>query len=76
MSDLVPVDKDLVVKLGLLNRGNQLIKPFSRDIFLVETHVAGTSYVKNIEQIVEGLALDVRLRFFREQTMPTTSLPL
>lgn len=49
-------------KVGDLN----LDKPFSRDIFLFETHIAGTSYIENIEELATKIKIEDRLNLFRE----------
>jgi hypothetical protein len=45
-------------------------KPFERDIFLFDTHVAGTSYVEGIEELEPHLNIDDKLSFFREPDNP------
>jgi len=53
---------------GVLGKsgGVSVPKPFSREIFLIDTHIAGTTYVENIESIAEKIAAGVRLNFYRE----------
>ncbi|MGI6769079.1 MAG: HIRAN domain-containing protein [Bacilli bacterium] len=41
-------------------------KPFERDIYLFTTHIAGTSYIENIAEILEKMAPDEVLEFYRE----------
>lgn len=41
-------------------------KPFERDVFLFDTHVAGTSYIEGIEELEPHLSIDDKLDFFRE----------
>lgn len=43
-----------------------LVKPFERDIFLFETHVAGTTHVEGILDLEPYLKIDERLEFYRE----------
>ena len=38
-------------------------RPFERDIFLFDTHVAGTSHVEGIGELAPHLNADDRLRF-------------
>jgi hypothetical protein len=45
-------------------------KPFERDIFLFDTHVAGTSYIEGIEELEPHLNAGDRLDFFREPDNP------
>jgi hypothetical protein len=59
--------------VGLLHGkggGLAIPKPFERDIFLFETHVAGTSYVEGIEELEPHLNVDDKLDFFREPDNP------
>lgn len=41
-------------------------KPFATDILLIETHIAGTTYIEGIEELVEYLHIDDRLDLLRE----------
>ncbi len=59
--------------VGLLHSkdGNLTIpKPFERDIFLFDTHVAGTSYIEGLEDLEPHLSIDDKLDFFREPDNP------
>lgn len=60
-----PDEKGIIEIIGKSNGGN-LSKPFSREIFLIETHIAGTSYVSNMDTIAKNLDSGVKLNFFRE----------
>lgn len=67
MSGLVKTDGGAL--LGLLHgNGGELVmpKPFERDIFLFDTHVAGTTHIEGIEELEPYLKVDDRLDFFRE----------
>lgn len=44
--------------------------PFERDIFLFDTHVAGTSYIAGIEELEPFLTENEKLDFFREPDNP------
>jgi hypothetical protein len=55
--DIVTIP-DLVPKI--------ITRPFSKDIFLFDTHIAGTTYVDDIEKIMEKVSLGDELHFFRE----------
>lgn len=41
-------------------------KPFIKDIYLFDTHIAGTSYIDNIEELVNNLNIGDEVCFFRE----------
>lgn len=45
-------------------------KPFQRDIFVFDTHLAGTSYVEGIEELEPFINSDDKLDFFREPDNP------
>lgn len=45
-------------------------QPFERDIFLFDTHVAGTSHIEGIDELEPHLQIDDRLDFFRETDNP------
>ncbi len=42
----------------------ELGKPFQREIFLIDTHVAGTTYVEDIDVIGENIVKGTKLNFF------------
>ncbi|HAI21399.1 MAG TPA: restriction endonuclease [Clostridiales bacterium UBA8153] len=67
MGELVKDERGGLIRL-LHGKGGDLAipKPFERDIFLFDTHVAGTSYVGGIEEVEPHLHVDDRLGFFRE----------
>lgn len=67
MGDLVKNNSGELV--GLLHgKGGELVvpKPFEKDIFLFDTHVAGTSHIEGIEELEPHLNINDRLDFFRE----------
>ena len=45
-------------------------QPFERDIFLFDTHVAGTSHIEGFDELEPHLQIDDRLDFFRETDNP------
>ncbi|NLL92443.1 MAG: restriction endonuclease [Ruminococcaceae bacterium] len=68
MGDLT-VNKDDRKLVELINSGKEgigIIKPFERDIFLFDTHVAGTTHIVGIEDIEPHLNIGEKLHFFRE----------
>lgn len=71
MGDLIKSEGGGVVSLFHGKAGNLAIpKPFERDIFLFDTHVAGTSYIEGIEELEPHLNVDDKLDFFREPDNP------
>lgn len=55
----------LALKYGQKNELSD-VKPYHKDILLFDTYVAGTAYVKGIEELEKSLDVDARLEFFRE----------
>lgn len=41
-------------------------KPFNRQIFLFESHIAGTSYIENIDELANKIEIGTRVSFYRE----------
>jgi hypothetical protein len=71
MNDLIESKGGRVVSLIHSKVGNLTIpKPFEHNIFLFDTHVAGTSHVKDIEELEPDLNVDDKLNFFREPDNP------
>ena len=55
--------------VGLINTKNGALvipKPFEQEIFLFDTHVAGTSFIEGIEELSQQMNIDDKLDFFRE----------
>lgn len=67
MSDLITTETGGLMSL-LHNQNGELAvpKPFEKDIFLFDTHIAGTSYTDGIEELEAHLNEDDKLDFFRE----------
>ena len=71
MSDLTKSEGNGLVSFLHGKGGNLAIpKPFERDIFLFDTHVAGTSYIEGIEELEPHLNIGDKLEFFREPDNP------
>ena len=71
MTDLMKIDDDK--KLSLISArqsGLDLPLPFEREIFLFDTHVAGTTHIENIKSLELGLKIGDQVKFFREPTNP------
>ncbi len=66
MGKLIKPDEKGIMEIVGGGGGANLSKPFSREIFLVETHIAGTSYISNIDALAKNLDRGVKLNFFRE----------
>lgn len=71
MSDLVKTNSGSLVSL-LHGKGGDLVvpTPFERDIFLFDSHVAGTKFVEGIEELEPHLNIGDKLEFFREPDNP------
>ena len=71
MNELINNDGDGVVSLLHNQNGNLVLpKPFERDIFLFDTHIAGTTHVEGIEDLEPYLNIDDKLEFYREPDNP------
>jgi hypothetical protein len=67
MSDLIPQkDNGKIIDLVHSNTGIDLIKPFSKDIFLIEVHIAGTTHIDNMNELEPKLVEGLEVVFFRE----------
>ncbi len=62
--DIIKKDKTdlLVVSRNLPD----LPRPFEREIYLFSTYIAGTGYIENIEELIEGMDISEDLEFYRE----------
>ena len=70
MGELAETEGGSLVNLFHNNEGGMVPLPFERDIFLFDTHVAGTSHVDGIGDLVPYLKSEDRLSFFREPDNP------
>jgi hypothetical protein len=71
MGEMIKSEGDGLVSLLHGKNGNLTIpKPFERDVFLFDTHIAGTSHVEGIEELEPHLNIDDKLDFFREPDNP------
>ncbi len=50
-----------------LIKPNRVREEKTREIYLFDTHVAGTSYIENIKEIVDNLSFDDKLTCIREE---------
>lgn len=64
MADIVEINNGNIVEL--LHGGIDIGKPFSNCIYLIDVHIAGTSYIDNIDELEPELVKGKRLNFFRE----------
>ena len=71
MNNLIDLGGDGLLALFHGKNGESLIpKPFERDIFLLDTHVAGTTHIEGIDELEPYLKSGDRLNFFREPDNP------
>lgn len=69
MSNLIKKDDKNLIKL-LHTKGGELVKPFELNIFLLTTHIAGTTHIDNMEEIEPKLYINQQLILFREAKNP------
>lgn len=66
MSNVIKIDGNNIVNI-LNNKGAlDIERPFSREIFLIEVHIAGTTHIDNIDVLEPKLTEGVEVQFFRE----------
>lgn len=70
MGELIKADGGLVDILHRAGGEIEMPKPFERDIYLFETHVAGTTFIEGIEELEPYLREGDRLTFLREPDNP------
>jgi len=74
MADIVKIDNTNI--LQILQGAGAVGKLFAQNIYLIDAHVAGTSYVNNIEELEPGLRLGMKLKFLREPENPHDKLAI
>ncbi|MEE1186528.1 MAG: HIRAN domain-containing protein [Acutalibacteraceae bacterium] len=70
MSDIIKTEGTGLMGLMHGQGGLTIPKPFEHDIFLFDSHVAGTTFIEGIEELEPHLKIDDRLDFFREPDNP------
>ena len=71
MGELIKSDNGGLVSLLHRAGGNLAVpQPFERDIYLFDSHVAGTSFIDGIEELEPYLNIGDKLDFFREPDNP------
>lgn len=67
MSDLIKKDQNSLINYIINNKNElDLLNPFEHDIYLFDSFVAGTTHIKNIEEIYQTIEKDDKLVFYRE----------
>lgn len=59
-------DKPIITAIGKITGQTHLPKPFAHEVHLLEIHIAGTTYIKNIWEIEPKITHDMILTFRRE----------
>lgn len=71
MDELIKSESGEIVSLLHGKNGKVSIpKPFERDIFLFDMHVAGTGHIEGLKELEPYLNIDDKLEFFREPDNP------
>lgn len=70
MNELSKINNGELVSLVHPDFEIDLPQPFERDIFLFESHVAGTSYIDEILDLNDKINFETELNFFREIDNP------
>lgn len=66
MSDLIKKENGGFIDLLHTTGEIDIPKPFEREIYLFDTHIAGTTHIENIHEIEQELNVDDKLIFYRE----------
>ncbi|WP_317854544.1 HIRAN domain-containing protein [Chakrabartyella piscis] len=72
MADLIPSGSGGFVSLLHGGHGGDLVmpKPFAHEIYLFDTHVAGTTHIEGIKELEPYLNIEDKLIFLREPNNP------
>lgn len=66
MSDIIRIDDNNIVNILNNSIGIDIGKPFSQEIFLIEVHIAGTTYIDNMDVLESKLKEGTEIKFYRE----------
>lgn len=72
---ILPIDPVLLALLNSSFGKNGLMLPFVQEIFLMQSHIAGTSYC-NLSKVEKGLSVSDILVFKRESDNPYDGLAI
>ena len=75
MNQLIKLDTTLFGLIKSTLSGNDLPMPFSQEVYLMDTHIAGTSF-RNLEDIEPGLSKGNLLCFKREPNNTDDSMAI
>ena len=76
MSELATTNQGGLISLLHHGGWGSLPRPFGQNIYLLETHIAGTTHVGNIKEIEPELLAGARFDFFREPNNPYDTLAI
>lgn len=71
MNDLISNENNTPPIISLIHN-NELkdFKPYSKDIYLIEVHIAGTTHIDNINELEQKLNEGVEVVLYREPNNP------
>ena len=64
MADIIKIDSGNII--SAIHGGLNVGKPFEHNIYLIDVHIAGTSYIENIHELEPELVEGKKIQFFRE----------
>jgi len=73
--EIVSVDKKMLAILKAIQKGDNLPKPFGKEVLLLKTYVAGTKYYK-AKELIDSLKEGTYLVFTREAKNPYDNLAI
>lgn len=66
MANIIKINNENIVNILNNTNGLDIGRPFSKDILLIEVHIAGTSHIDNMYKLEVNLNEGTEVKFFRE----------
>jgi hypothetical protein len=76
MADIIKIDSNNIIDFLHSSASFSVAKPYNQQIFLIEAHIAGTTYIDYIDEIEPKLVEGLKLKFVREADNPHDSLAI
>jgi hypothetical protein len=66
MSDIIKTDMTNIISIINSKNSIDLAKPFSQEIFLLSVYIAGTTHIKNLNDLEKNIIEGTKINFYRE----------
>jgi hypothetical protein len=78
MSEIIHIGQSNIAQFvnNAAGAGIQIAKPFEQAIYLIDVHIAGTTHIEEIDELVTGLSVGDKLRFQRDKDNPFDHLAI